>query len=159
MNKLIINLLLAACIFYSCGAGEVHKEAIQNSKTYDMPREKVWNTVLGVMAKKWFYINTHSDSLFKAQYEYRELTVDEMYKYTTTEGGDYVAAREGVYMELTGDSLRTTLTIDTDFEGLWKELDPIWGTYKTGYQKLYSKGLLEKEILDELDKELEIRKN
>ena len=158
MKKLILIILFAALLFYSCGAGDVFKKNILNSKSYEIPKDKIWSLALTNMVKKWFVVKSQNDTLYMVQYDYREITVDDMYKYTTTDGGDYVAARYNVFIEIEEDGNNTLLTIHTNYEGLWKEYDPIWGTVSTGFQKLYSNGRFEKEFFDELEKEIAMKK-
>ena len=154
MKKVILSILLASFIFFSCGAGEVNKKTIPNSKSYEIPKDKIWSLVLNNMIKKWLVVKSQNDEMYMVQYDYREVTVDDMYKYTTTEGGDYVGARFNVFIELKEDGKNNLVTIHTNYEGLWKEYDPIWGAVTTGFQKLYSNGRFEKEFFDELEKEI-----
>ncbi|RPI19271.1 MAG: hypothetical protein EHM58_02110 [Ignavibacteriae bacterium] len=88
------------------------------------------------------------------QYDYRVITEKEIYKYTTTEGGEYTGADYSVFIEVRGDSVKSTVTITTDFAGVWQELNPISGNMDKGNQKLYSNGRIEKKIFDKLEKEL-----
>lgn len=154
MKYLTIFISVLIILFCSCGAGDVHKVGFQNSKNIDKSSKKVWNTALTIMARDFNVIKSISEVEFMVQYDYHEITVDDMYKYTTTEGGEYVVARRSIFIEVKGDSVQSKIIVSTDYEGLWQGLDPVWGTIETGFQKLYSNGRFEKEFFAKLENEL-----
>ena len=153
MKYTILCSLFLAMLFFSCGAGDVYKVDIRDSKNFDISRDKVWKTVLDMMAREIYVVKSISEQRHMVQYDFEEIPADSIFKYTTTKGGKYIAAARSVFIEVKGDSIESTIIINAVYEGIWQGFD-ILGRLQNGMQKLYSNGKFESEFFAKLENKL-----
>ena len=156
MRKIIIVLILTTILFSCGGAGDTYKKDIVKTQTFDNSKEEIWNYVISIFGDLNFPIKTLEKDSWIIQSDIVSISEDDIFTFTTTEGGKYKGGTMSFTIYLKDNNQKTDVTISSDFMGNWYSTHTVVTQRESnsGFHRLYSNGKYEKIIFDKIKEKL-----